>query len=102
PAGADLFQVLTRCCAFAIHACVVRRSLVETVGGFDPDLSTCEDWDLWQRIARTGARFARVPEALALYRMRAASASLHARRLLADGLRVIDRRPGPDPRVAAR
>ena len=33
-------------CPFLIHACVVRRDLVQAVGGFDPGLKTAEDWDL--------------------------------------------------------
>jgi peptidoglycan/xylan/chitin deacetylase (PgdA/CDA1 family) len=100
PEGRGLFELLATHCAFAIHSCLVRRELVEEVGGFDPGLATCEDWDLWQRIARTGARFARVPESLAVYRMRPGSASLSPDRLLADGLRVIERGHRPDPRVA--
>lgn len=99
PEEGDLFPVLACYCAPAIHSCVIRRSLVEEVGRFDPSLRTCEDWDLWQRLARAGARFARVPEILALYRMVPESASHDPRRLLEDGLRVIDRGHAPDPRV---
>ena len=33
---------------------VVRRDLLATVGRFDPQLRTSEDWDLWLRLARTG------------------------------------------------
>jgi peptidoglycan/xylan/chitin deacetylase (PgdA/CDA1 family)/SAM-dependent methyltransferase len=98
PEGRDLFALFATHCAFAIHACVVRRALAEAVGGFDPGLATCEDWDFWQRVARTGACFARVPEALAVYRMRPGSASLDPARLLADGLRVIDRGHADDRR----
>ena len=54
PSG-ELFADLAHFNVFAIHTCIVRRSLVEIVGGFDTSLRTCEDWDLWQRIARTGA-----------------------------------------------
>jgi peptidoglycan/xylan/chitin deacetylase (PgdA/CDA1 family) len=99
PADGDLFPLLACYCAPAIHSCVVRRSLVEEVGGFDPSLRTCEDWDLWQRLARAGAHFARLPEVLALYRMLPESASHDPRRLLEDGLRVIDRGHAEDPRV---
>lgn len=99
PEEGDLFPQMARYCAFAIHSCVVRRALVEEVGGFDPSLVTCEDWDLWQRLARAGARFARTSEALALYRLRPGSASHDPRRLLEDGLRVIARGHAPDPRV---
>ncbi len=72
----DLFAAFARACIIAIHACIIRRSLVEAVGGFDPALRTCEDWDLWQRIARTGARFGVMHEVYAFYRMRPASASV--------------------------
>ncbi|MBV9085251.1 MAG: glycosyltransferase family 2 protein, partial [Acidobacteriaceae bacterium] len=64
---ADLFEYFACACHFAIHACILRRDLALAVGGFDPSLTTCEDWDLFQRVARTGARFARVPEVLAFY-----------------------------------
>jgi peptidoglycan/xylan/chitin deacetylase (PgdA/CDA1 family) len=95
----DLFDLFACGCAFAIHACIVRKSLVEAVGGFDTSLRVCEDWDLWLRIARTGARFGAVGEALALYRMRPTSASIDGRQSLADGMRVIMQGHAPDPRV---
>ncbi|MDR4499236.1 MAG: glycosyltransferase [Candidatus Scalindua sp.] len=99
PQTGDLFSLFTRYCVFAIHACIVRRSLVESVGNFDTLLRTCPDWDMWQRIARTGACFGTVPEALAFYRMRPDSASMNVQQILADGLRVINQGHSPDPRV---
>ncbi|MBW4523134.1 MAG: polysaccharide deacetylase family protein [Scytolyngbya sp. HA4215-MV1] len=95
----DLFPVLTRCCTFAIHTCLVRKSLVEHVGGFDRTLKTCEDWDLWQRIARMGAKFGLVPEVLAFYRMRPDSLSRNANQYLTDAMRVIAQGHATDPRV---
>ncbi len=97
--ASDLFEIFACTCAFSIHTCVVRRALVEAVGCFDTSLHTCEDWDLWQRIARTGARFRSHPEVLARYRMRPNSASLDGGRIFADGLRVIERGHSPDDRV---
>lgn len=96
----DLFAAFGRTCAFAIHACVIRRSLVEAIGGFDSTLQVAEDWDLWQRIARMGARFGRVNASLALYRMRPGSSSVDGQRLLPDGLLVLKRGHSADPRVA--
>ena len=96
----DLFPLLTERCAFAIHSCVFRRSLLRSVGGFDRSLRTCEDWDLWQRIARAGANFGRVPKVLSYYRMRPDSASVDGYQMLRDGLRVIGRGHAPDPRVS--
>lgn len=95
----DLFDVFARVCAISIHACVLRTALVRDLGGFDPALAVCEDWDLWQRVARAGARFGMVEELLALYRLRPGSASKNAVVLLDQGLQVIARGRAPDPRV---
>ncbi|HEY9623214.1 MAG TPA: glycosyltransferase, partial [Crinalium sp.] len=99
PKAEALFPTLTRTCAFAIHACIVRKSLVQTAGGFDPCLRTCEDWDLWQRLARSGAQFGSIREAMAYYRMRPNSVSINGSKLLADAIKVINRGHQPDPRV---
>jgi glycosyltransferase involved in cell wall biosynthesis len=99
PPTGDMFAVWARRSAFPVHACVVRRSLVEAVGRFDPSLRKSPDWDLWQRIARMGARFGAVREILAFYRMRPNAASLDAHQMLLDGLRVLKQGHAPDPRV---
>jgi peptidoglycan/xylan/chitin deacetylase (PgdA/CDA1 family)/2-polyprenyl-3-methyl-5-hydroxy-6-metoxy-1,4-benzoquinol methylase len=95
----DIFPVAARQCPFIIHACVVNKAIVEVLGGFDCSLKTCEDTDLWQRIARTGARFGAVKEALAFYRMRPKSLSRNGTQLLMDGLRVQERGHCVDSRV---
>lgn len=95
----DLFARLAVDWLFAIHACVVRKSLARQVGGFDTELCTSEDWDFWQRVARTGARFGAVREVLAYYHMRPASASKQAQRMLSDAIRVLEQGHAPDPRV---
>ncbi|MEO8368871.1 MAG: glycosyltransferase, partial [Candidatus Solibacter sp.] len=99
PPSGDLFPVLARRAAFAVHACLVRRSLVEAVGLFDTSLKKSPDWDLWQKLARRGATFGSVPEVLAYYRMVPNSASIDAEQMLRDGLTVLRRGHGPDPRV---
>ncbi len=99
PPTGDLFPTLARRSAFPVHACVVRKALVEEAGGFEPSLRTCTDWDLWQRVARTGALFGAVDEVLAFYRMTASGASLDAWRLLEDDLRVLRQGHSSDPRV---
>ncbi len=95
----DLFSLLARVSAFPIHSCIVRRTAVEKAGGFDESFVTCEDWDLWQRIARVGAIFGCVPDVVALYRMRPKSLSTNAGQMLIDGLRVIENGHGTDRRV---
>lgn len=99
PPSGDMFPTLARRATFPPHACIVRKSLVDEAGGFDTSLRTCPDWDLWQRIARTGARFGAVREVLAFYRMSPNGASLDAYQLLKDGLRVLKQGHSPDPRV---
>lgn len=102
------FQGLAQYCLFPIHACLVRRALVVAVGGWDPSFTTCEDWDLWLRVARSGARFGAISDLTALYRTNVGSASLNGQQLLRDGLRVLalasttdPRVPNPDPRYQA-
>ena len=99
PPVGDLFQTLTQRAAFPVHACIVRKSLVEAVGLFDVSLKKSADWDLWLRVARTGAQFGAVREVLAYYRMQPQSASLDAEQLFRDGLRVLQRGHAADPRV---
>ena len=70
-AEADLFDVLARRPAFPSCACVVRRASVEAAGGFDRAMGAAADWVLWQRIARCGARFGRIRDALVTRRANA-------------------------------
>ena len=46
---------------------MLRKTVLDHVGGFDPSLDLAIDYDLWQRVARH-YEFACVPEALTLYR----------------------------------
>ncbi|HZR22167.1 MAG TPA: glycosyltransferase [Vicinamibacterales bacterium] len=51
---------------------VVRKRLFDAVGGFDPELSTAADWDMWRRIACV-AEIDVAREPLMQYRLRAGS-----------------------------
>lgn len=95
----DLFDLLAEANPFALHACIIRRALVESVGKFDPTLSTQEDWDLWQRIARTGACFGGTDKVLALDRLDYDLKSANATDMCADAMRVLVQGHAPDPRV---
>ncbi len=99
PNVTDLFPQLARHCPFAIHACIIRKALVKAAGGFDLSFPICEDWDLWQRIARTGVRFGALQEVLAFYRMRPKSLSRDAQQFFIDAIRVLERGHSADPRV---
>jgi peptidoglycan/xylan/chitin deacetylase (PgdA/CDA1 family) len=98
--AASPFEVFARYCAVAIHAIVVERERVVRVGGFDTGLRICEDWDLWQRLAREGGRWVHVPIALAFYRTGPPSLSQHTARAVADAEVVVRRGFASDPRVA--
>ena len=99
PPEGDLFPTLACRAAFPVHACIVRRALIESVGKFDTSFHTSTDWDLWQRIARTGARFGVVHQVVAYYRMSPASASTNAELMFVNGLRILQQGRAPDPRV---
>lgn len=95
----NLFYDLARNCLWAIHACIVRKSIILEVGGFIPGWQTCEDWDLWLRIVRTGARFGAVRESLAIYRVRRRSASMNGADMARGSIALVNLGHGPDPRV---
>lgn len=69
---------------------VVERGLFEAVGGFDPALSQCADWDLWIRL-RARTRFAVVVEPLVLYRSHAGNMSRSVPLLETDSRRVLEK-----------
>jgi len=64
----DKVEMLLRSASpWPIHAALVRRSVIDEVGGFDTTLATCMDYDLWLRIGASRP-VVRVPEVLAYYR----------------------------------
>ena len=101
PDKRDLFDLLACRPLFAIHACLVKTEHVRAAGGFDEALTTCQDWDLWQRVARAGLRFTFVAGLVARYRVRPGSNSADPDLLVTNGLRVIECGHSSDPRVAA-
>lgn len=75
-------------CALAIHTVVFPKSLFERVVGMDESLQTCEEWDLWLRMAFAGAEFRRVDACLAFYRMKPGSLSGDPTKLVRDAICV--------------
>lgn len=92
-------EALAARCPFVIHAAMVRATAVRRAGGFDPGLRICEDWDLWQRVARGGAVFRRAKGAVARYSMSSGSATTRSGEFLDSGVAVIQRGHGSDSRV---
>jgi glycosyltransferase involved in cell wall biosynthesis len=66
------------------------RKLFEEVGGFDPELSQCADWDMWIRLARL-TEFLYIDEPLATYRQHEANMSRNAPLLERDSLRALEK-----------
>jgi peptidoglycan/xylan/chitin deacetylase (PgdA/CDA1 family) len=85
---------------FPLFCAISRTEALRSVGAFDLSLRACEDWDLWLRLARAGARFFETREHLAWHRIPAGTAST-AERMLSSGLTVIDRVFAADQRVTA-
>jgi glycosyltransferase involved in cell wall biosynthesis len=50
PSG-DIFEPSLKLCLVSPSAVMLKRSLLNEVGLFDPDLPACEDYDLWLRIS---------------------------------------------------
>jgi glycosyltransferase involved in cell wall biosynthesis len=65
--GNKLEALLQGASPWPIHAALIRRSAIETVGPFDVSLPSCMDYDLWLRLA-VARTIVRVPEVLAFYR----------------------------------
>lgn len=63
-----LREVYTYTNVFPVMSPLLRRTLVERVGGFDEQLRACEDWDYWVRCERVGT-FGYLPGSYATYRM---------------------------------
>ena len=63
----DKLERLFRSPCWPVHAALVRREIVDSVGGFDPKWRSCEDFAFWLRTA-TRNRLVRVPDVLAFYR----------------------------------
>jgi len=64
----DIVALFLKGCPWPIHAALVRRSLLERVGGFSTRMFSSMDYDLWLRILTVTRKLVRVPEVLAFYR----------------------------------
>jgi glycosyltransferase involved in cell wall biosynthesis len=69
---------------------LIRRSVIEAVGEFDPSLPSAEDWDYWLRIA-TQWEFALVPQPQIYYRQSGGAMSAKVEVMEQAQLEVLDR-----------
>ncbi|MBV9181948.1 MAG: glycosyltransferase family 2 protein [Acidobacteria bacterium] len=56
PAGFD--SLVEERCHVPVSTVVVRKSIIDDVGGFDETLERCDDYDMWLRAAFHGAKIA--------------------------------------------
>ncbi|MCB9450364.1 MAG: glycosyltransferase [Anaerolineaceae bacterium] len=74
-----------------MSAPLIRRDVLEKVGGFDEALSTAADYDLWLRIADAGYPFGCVQEPLGIYRLQHGSMVTNVARTEAEVITILDR-----------
>jgi len=65
---ADSVAHFVRTCPWPIHGALVRRTLVEKLGGFSERRFSSMDYDFWLRALAMTRKIVRVPEVLAYYR----------------------------------
>ena len=89
---------------FIRSATTMRRTVLEEVGGFDPDVSGVDDFDLWARILQAGHGAVQAPGMLLVYRDRPDSLSKQGQRM-ADAVATVTGRiadaPGASPELRA-
>ncbi len=89
--GTALEDLLTRGNVIgSICTVLCERSLFESVGGFDPALSQCADWDIWVRLAAQ-TEFLYLDEPLVTYRQHETNMSRNAPLLEHDSLQVLNK-----------
>lgn len=62
----DKIEVLLRGCRWPIHAALTQKAAIDAIGGFDEQLTSSMDYDLWLRLGTAG-RVVRTPHVLAYY-----------------------------------
>ena len=71
------FQLLDFLCFNCIYAsALIRKSLFNSVGGYDPDIKLMEDWDCYINMIKHGGKVYRISEELFFYRKRKNGSSL--------------------------
>lgn len=63
----DVRKDLLKECFIPSPSVLIRKSILVELGGFDPSLPSCQDWDMWTRISLSGHLFTVVKEVLTIY-----------------------------------
>ena len=67
---------------------LIRRTALEAAGGFDPDLPSCQDWDLWVRISKN-CEVALVNEPLVVRKVHSGQMTGDLQRKIAGRLQIL-------------
>lgn len=95
-------KTLYKYSALAVHCVLIKRQLVIENGGFDENLRTSEDWDLWLRLALKGAKFYGLNKCCAIYRTSQGSLSNRLSNMLPDAFKVLARAYAEYPQASER
>lgn len=94
-----LANVLDR--SFGVHiASAFHRADWQTVGGFDAELTLCEDLDLWVQLMILGGRAHYCDAVLSKYRVRPGSATANVGRMLLGNIEVYEKARATLPAAA--
>ncbi|HSI66636.1 MAG TPA: glycosyltransferase family A protein [Planococcus sp. (in: firmicutes)] len=66
--GDLLTKLIESNCIYTTSSILVKKEVLEEAGGFDSSLPSCQDWDLYIRLARI-SRFGFVEDSLVLYHL---------------------------------
>lgn len=90
--GPEMFRLLFVANRVPILSALVRKEALLRVGllNEDPAIQNCDDWDLWLRLARSGARFLGLAERLVRYRLHAQQASSDVLQMMMPELSVLE------------
>jgi glycosyltransferase involved in cell wall biosynthesis len=87
-ASVDFDSLLVESCAVATSTTVVSRDAIIRAGYFDESLKRCEDFEMWLRLAFTGARMAYHSDAQVFHRLRDTGLSADRWSMRRDRIRV--------------
>ena len=68
---------------------LIRRSWLDCVGGFDPEMLFCQDWDCWLRLSRAGCQMSWLEQIVACYRVHAGNKGRQDGRIRAQYIRKV-------------
>jgi hypothetical protein len=87
---------------FIVPLSTYRRTIVESVGEYDPTPGVHEDWDLWLRAIGAGFRAGHISEPCGVYRFRTGSITSDRVQLIKGRIAILERLAATDGALAGR